>query len=472
MAASHTVRRAIERGWDDLLRAQTEEWAKYWYNSDIVIDGDEVATRALRFCTYHVLIATPRNDERVSIGAKTLSGPGYKGHVFWDTELFMVPLLTLTQPHLARNLLMYRYHNLQGARNKAKEAGYAGAMFPWESTDTGEETTPRWTHPDSTGQRIRIWTGDNEQHISTDITYAVLQYWQWTGDDEFFTNYGAEIVLDTAVFWASRVEYNATADQYELSQQIGPDEYHENVDNSVFTNSMVRWHLREAMRVREWLRANAPDSAQRLDSALGINDEHVQKWGEIADKMYIPFSEEHRVLEQFEGFMKLQPIDLSHWKPRVSNMDWILGHGPTQGIMVIKQADVVMLMALLGEKVGTPEELRRNWDFYYPIVDHGSSLSPAMHAWVAARLGLMHEAYDMFIHAATIDLEDNKGNVRDGIHAAAAGGLWQSIVFGFAGVQVKNGELTVDPKFPDHWRSVRFRVWVRGEQKEIHIGAE
>ena len=204
-----TLRQAYQAGYESLKQAHDSAWADYWDKLDIIIEGDEVAQLAVRFCTYHFLIATPIHEDKVSIAAKTLSGFGYKGHVFWDTELFIVPPLTLSNPELAQRLLMYRYHNLKGARNKAKKNGYQGAMFPWESTDTGEETTPSWTHPHPiTGERVRIWTGDNEQHISSDIAYAILQYWRWRGDDKWFAKYGAEIVLDTARFW--KVAWNIT----------------------------------------------------------------------------------------------------------------------------------------------------------------------------------------------------------------------------------------------------------------------
>ena len=190
-----------------IFESHTDEWTKYWNIADIQIKGDETAQLGVRFATYHVLIASPRDDDDVNIGAKTLSGFGYKGHVFWDTELFMLPPLILTLPHIARNLLMYRYKRLEGARQKAKDNGFKGAMFPWESTDTGFETTPKWTDPiPPDNERIRIWTGEIELHISSDIAYGILQYWKWTRDDGFLTQYGAEIVLDTAVFWASRVE--------------------------------------------------------------------------------------------------------------------------------------------------------------------------------------------------------------------------------------------------------------------------
>jgi kojibiose phosphorylase len=419
-----------------------------------------------------VLIASPRVDERVSIGAKTLSGFGYKGHVFWDTELFILPPLTLLQPDLTRRMLMYRYHNLAGARHKAQEAGYEGAMFPWESTDTGEETTPRWTNPHPvTGERVRIWTGDNEQHISTDIAYAVLHFWRNTGEDGWFADYGAEIVLDTAKFWGSRAEYNADKARYELRQQIGPDEYHENVDNSVFTNRMVQWHLQQAFIVLDWLKAQQPAAYERLVAALDLSAERLAHWQTVMAQLWIPMSAEGGgVFEQFEGFFdRLKPTNFEDYTPRTANMDWIMGHAKTQRTRIIKQADVVMLMALLGHELGDAAFLKRNWELYYPICDHGSSLSPSMHAWVAARLGYAAEAYDLFMYAATMDLDDQKGNVRDGIHAACCGGVLQAVIYGFCGLTIENGALKTQPALPTHWRRVAFTVHYQGKLHAIDL---
>lgn len=460
---------ALASGYDELKANHIRAWADYWEHMDIVIEGDEVAQQAIRFCTYHVLIALPRHEERVSIAAKSLSGFGYKGHVFWDAELFMIPPLSLSYPSAAKRLFMYRYHNLQGARNKAQLADYAGAMFPWESTDTGEETTPQWANDaDASGMKARIWTGDNEQHISSDITYGVLQYWEWTGDDEWFAHYGAEIVLDTAKFWGSRAEYDPENDRYELRMQIGPDEYHENIDNSFFTNRLVIWHLQWAIGVWKWLESIYPDDAQRLKTQLDIQAEHLERWRDIAQKMYLPSKD--GIFEQFEGFFdKLQAHDIEDYTPRTTNLDWIIGREKTQSLQVIKQADVVMIMALLGEELGDTDLLRRNWDFYSTIVDHGSSLSPSIHAWVAARLGLIDIAYDLFIYSATIDLNDHRGNVRDGIHAASCGGVWQAVVLGFCGLQITANGLITDPHLPEHWREVRFKVQYRGKPTEIVI---
>ena len=231
-----------------LLAAHGAVWDELWQDCDVEIEGDRTAQLAIRYNLFQLLVAAPRHDDRVSIPAKTLSGFAYRGHVFWDTEIFIVPFLAFTQPKIARNLLSYRYHTLDGARRKAREAGYEGAMFAWESASTGDEVTPRWV-PGSDGNPVRIWCGDIELHINTDVAYGVWQYWQATGDDDWMQRQGAEIILDTAVFWGSRVEWNAVRNCYEISDVIGPDENHDHVDNNAFTNRMVQWHLETALSV-------------------------------------------------------------------------------------------------------------------------------------------------------------------------------------------------------------------------------
>lgn len=472
-----TLQAAAAKGYPALKQEHDLEWGKYWEAAGIEIEGDEVAQRAVRFCTYHLLIAAPRHEQQVSIGAKALSGSGYKGHVFWDSELFMLPLFTVTLPELARRLLAYRHFTLPAARKKAVELSCRGALFPWESTDTGEETTPKWSQPqEESGKRIRIWTGEKEQHIVSDVAYAVIQFWDWSGDDDWFAAQGAEIVLDTAVFWATRVEHNLQAGRYELTEQIGPDEYHENVSNSAFTNRMIVWHMAQARRVWSWLRENRPLDAARLGGALSIDEPLLQKWEDIERTMYVPRVklEIGEVLEEFSGFFdQLEPLPLERYHPRTDNIDLVIGHDALTRARVVKQADVVMLIALLGNELGDGGFLRRNWDTYYPINDHGSSLSPAVHARVAARLGIEEEAYNLFIRGATLDLDDNKGNVSDGIHAASCGGVWQAVVFGFCGLELTpEGPRIVDPRLPRHWRSVKFNVSYRGRTVPIHVSSQ
>ncbi len=459
-SALHMLHEA--NNFDYELNSHKFVWQKYWETTDIQIEGDELAQVGIRFTTYQILIAAPVNGIDASIGAKTLSGYGYAGHVFWDTELFMMPPLTLTHPDLARNLLMYRYRRLDGARQKAQENGYEGAMFPWESTDTGLETTPIWTEPKPPdGRRIRIYTGEIEIHISSDIAYGILQYWRWTGDDKFMRDYGAEIVLDTAVFWGSRAE--PTERGYEMTDVIGPDEYHEHVNNNVFTNRMAQWHLSEALNLLDWLKDNANDDYIRLVEQLDLSDERLNLWRDVIDKIVIPFDEEKQLHVQFEGFFDLEYIPVMKYSPRVGGIWDYLGHERALASQVLKQADVVMLMALLGEEVGSREVMLNNFHTYYERCDHGSSLSPAMHAWVAARLGLMDIATEMMEHAVLIDLEDNKGNVHQGIHGAASGGAWQMIVFGFCGLHIKDGQPVISPNLPEYWKSVTFSVRYHGK---------
>ena len=244
-----------EFAWDGAYREHVAAWEKEWEISDVVIEGDDLAQNSIRFNLYQLLIAAPRSDERVSIGAKTLSGYGYRGHSFWDTEIFMLPFFTYTRPEIAKNLLSYRYHNLAGARKKARENGFKGAQFPWESAAEGEEVTPTWL-PGQTDrtQLVRIWTGDIEIHVSSDIVYALWRYWQMTGDDAFLCERGAEIILETARFWASRAEWNAAAGRFEYTNVIGPDENHDRINNNAYTNCFARWNLLTAIRLVDWLR--------------------------------------------------------------------------------------------------------------------------------------------------------------------------------------------------------------------------
>jgi trehalose/maltose hydrolase-like predicted phosphorylase len=275
--------------------------------------------------------------------------------------------------------------------------------------------------------------------------------------------------LDTAVFWGSRVE--AKNGRYEISQQIGPDEYHENIDNSVFTNRMVVWHLQHALMLLDWLKANAPQDHARLSEALKLTETRLAHWRDVIEKMYIPFDEEKQIHIQFPGFFDMEFIPVPLYEPRTTSVQAILGHKRSIQTQVIKQADVVMMMALLGDDLGASREVMlNNWNTYYPRTDHGSSLSPAMHAWVAAMLGLDELAYHLFEHAAHIDLKDNKGNVRDGMHGAACGGLIQALLFGFCGLKIgADGELSVSPNLPAHWREVTFTVYYRGQPRTFTV---
>ncbi|GAB4280217.1 MAG: hypothetical protein Fur0025_08020 [Oscillatoriaceae cyanobacterium] len=468
------------------LRAAHEEaWAAVWEDCDITIEGDIRAQLAVRYNLFQLLISAPTQDDRVSIPAKSLSGFAYKGHIFWDTEIFILPLFTLTQPQIARNLLSYRYHTLPGSRRKAQASGYPGAAIAWESATTGDEVTPRWIlAADPDADPIRIWCGDRELHITTDVAYGVWQYWRATGDDQWMRNYGAEIILDTAIFWGTRVEWNGKREQYEIRSVIGPDEYHDRVDNNTFTNRMVQWHLETALAVWQWLETFHPEKLPELEAKLDLKEDRRHRWADIARRLWVLYDPQTGLVEQCEGFFTLEDINLADYEPRSRSMQAILGIEGANKRQVLKQPDVLMLLYLLrsigsrggGQKLNWDEKiLAKNWDYYAPRTDHtyGSSLGPAIHGILACDLEQPAAAYEHFMRAAMVDLEDVRLNAADGIHAASAGGVWQATVFGFGGLKLPDGEShpTAKAHLPPGWTRLKYKVKWRGQSYEFDFSA-
>ena len=448
-----------------LLDAHRQSWKAVWQHSDIEIEGDRTAQLAVRYNLFQLFIGASADNDRVSIPAKTLSGFGYRGHAFWDTEIFTLPFFTFTQPAIARSLLTYRYHTLAGARRKAAHSGYAGAMFAWESAITGDEVTPEWaTATDPYAETVRIWCRDREIHLSADIAYAIWQYWQITGDDTWLRDYGAEIILDTARFWMSRLEWHEKQERYELCGVIGADEYHEQVNNNAFTNRMVQWHLEKAVAVYVWLQHSFPDRAVALAQQLQLTPELLLRWQTAIAQIYIPDDATTGLIEQFEGFFELKDINLSDYEPRDRSMQAVLGIDETNQRQVLKQPDVLMLLYLMRDVQAISDDvLQKNWDYYAPRTDitYGSSLTPAIHAILAARLGAA-DAYQQFMKAAMVDLDNNRGNTTDGIHAASAGGVWQAAVFGFGGIELKDNGPVARPHLPATWTRLKFKLHWRG----------
>lgn len=469
-AALEQLHTATAQGYPALRAANARAWVNEWQKCNITIEGDDEADLALRYSLFQLLIAAPRDDDRVSIPAKTLSGFGYRGHVFWDTEIFLLPFFTCTRPDIARNLLAYRYHTLPGARRKAQAAGYEGAMIAWESAATGDETTPRWVPGPQGEELVRIWCGDIELHINADVAYAVHTYWRITGDATFMRDYGAEIILDTARFWGSRAEWNAAASRYEISDVIGPDEYHDHVDNNAFTNQMARWNLQTALDVLAWLRATAPAQAAALAERLDLTPARLEHWADVIARLYTGYDPETGLIEQFAGFFARRDLDQTALEPRAQSVQALFGIEETQTYQVLKQPDVLMLLYLLPELYNR-EILIANWEYYTPRTDlsYGSSLGPAIQAALAARLGHSEEAYRHFIHAARTDLQDARGNTAEGLHAATAGGLWQAVVFGFAGLTLTDKAYTLKPQLPSHWKRVRFTFTWQGKPIQVDL---
>ena len=465
-------RLADEPSYSTLFAAHIAAWEQVWQDSDIIIEGDRKAQLSIRYNLFQVLAAAPRHDDRVSIPPKTLSGFAYSGHIFWDTEIFILPFLTLTQPALARNLLTYRYHTLDGARRKAKEAGYSGAMYAWESATTGDEVTPRWV-PGKNGEQIRIWCGDIEVHISTDVAYATWNYWRHTGDDEWMRDYGAEIILDTAAFWQSRVEWNPQRNSYDIRDVIGPDENHDRVDNNAFTNLMAQWHLQSALMLWNWLHQAYPDTAEQLAIKLNLGTERFESWASIAKNIYVNQDSETGLMEQFEGFFQLEDINWADYETRTTSMQGLLGIEATSQRQILKQPDVLMLFYLLRD-VYDRKTLQTNWDYYNPRTDHtyGSSLGPAIHAILACDLNHPQEAYTHFMRSALVDLEDVRRNAAEGIHAASAGGVWQAVIFGFAGIRMTQFGPVACPNLPSGWTRLKFRLQWCNEWYEFDLQPE
>jgi len=466
-AAQRCLDAVLARGVDAAIAEHVAAWARRWHTARIDVEGNADDARALHFATYHMIAAANPEDERVSIGARGLTGEAYKGHVFWDTEMYVHPFFTLTHPPTARALLMYRYHTLGAARERAARLGYRGALFAWESADTGEETAPAFAlAPD--GTVIRIRSGELEHHIDAAIAHAAWEYWRTTGDDDFLVGAGAEILLEIARFWASRGGWEADG-LYHIRHVIGPDEYHEDVDDNAYTNVMAAWCLERGARVARILGRRWPDRWRELSRALGVTPAEVEEWRRIAGAVYTGYDPRTGLFEQFQGYFGLEEIDIAAYEPREAPMDVLLGRERTQRSKVIKQADVVLLIHLLWNRI-RPHVREANFRYYEPRCGHGSSLSPGIHAVVAARLGDIGTAERYFRQTAAIDLADNMGNAAGGVHIGALGSLWQAAIFGFAGLRRVGRWPVFDPHLPNGWNALRFRILWRGRTLRITMG--
>ena len=453
------VTAARRRGVTALLADHQEAWEKRWHSADIEIGGDEGLQRALRFALYHLLIAAPPEDIDVSIAPKALSGEWYQGHVFWDTEIFMLPFFVHAQPQLARQLLLYRARRLEQARERAVAQGYRGALWPWESADSGMEETPdTWVNFD--GTVLPVYNAKREHHIACDIVYGIHLYHVHTGDEEFMLDYGLPMVLETARFWASRVSHDEATDSYEIKQVIGPNEFQEGVDNNSYTNAMARWTLRYACGLCKDFSQKHSGEMQRIAGEIHLSEEEIRSWERIADRIVLLMGSDG-LLEEFEGYFGRRDVTITEWDEHgmpVWPADVLLRD--VKETQLIKQADVVLLLYLLSDQFPLDVE-RVNFEYYEPRTTHKSSLSIASYAILASELGDTGKAYRYLRRVANSDLENIRGNTELGVHAAELGGTWQIVVRGLAGVRVRGGVLSVDPRLPEHWQGMRFRTWFR-----------
>ena len=461
-----------KKGFKKLLKQHEEASKEIFEQHQIEIEGDEQVNRALNWCITQLTNSAILIDEQSSIGAKGLHGEGYKGHVFWDTEIFMLPFFIYTYPKIAKKLLMYRYNTLKGAKENARASDYKGARYAWESAGDGNEVTPKWG-VDYNGKKVRIWTGDIEYHISADIALSIYHYYRATCDEEFFVHYGCEIIFNTALFWESRLEYNQGKDRYEITDVIGPDEFHEHVDNNVYTNFLAGWNLNYAIEAYGLLRKMNPEKAQDLFQELEITEENLLRWEEMAKKMYLPKAPKGNVIEQFEGYFKLKeyPI-LAHDDKGMPLWPEKVDLGNLNDTTLIKQPDLLMLMYLMPEHF-EEEVIKDNYDFYEQRTMHKSSLSPCIHSLLGISVHEYKHAYEYFKKTLFTDLHDNQGNTALGLHAAAAGGAWLSAVMGFGRFFIdKTNTVNFDPWIPDNWDSLKYNIIWRGCRIRITVTHE
>lgn len=460
-----------ESGYEEEKKAHIECWNKIWQDIDINIEGDNTAQRGLRFNLYQLASLAYEEDDRVSIAAKGMHGEGYKGHVFWDTEIFMMPFFTYTKPEISRSLLMYRYNTLEGARRNACLGGYKGARYPWEAADEGLEETPKWGYDDERNF-TRIYTGDEEFHINSDIVYAMFEYFRASGDKNFLLKYGLEIILETAKFWQSKLEYNSEADMYEINCVIGPDEFHLHVDNNAFTNYMAKWSLRKTLEFIDWAKKEDIGAFNDLCCKLDVSEADFKSWDNMLSKIYIPITNERKLIEQFEGYFELSDIVICEYDENGMPLWPELNGEPFSTTQLIKQADVIQLFLLLHDEFDD-ETIKNNYQYYERRTMHKSSLSQAIYSIIGLAVGDTHNAYKYFIKTLYTDLSDNQGNTDIGLHAASTGGAWLCAVYGFGGFSIdKTDIVNINPWIPEHWNEMKFSIMWKGSRLRIEVTQE
>ncbi len=437
---------ARHHGWDGLLAQQRAYLDDFWDRADVEIEGDTELQLAVRFGLFHTLQAGARAEQR-AIAAKGLTGPGYDGHAFWDTETFVLPVLTYTVPHAARDALRWRYLTLELAKERATSLGLAGAAFPWR-TIRGQERSGYWP------------AGTAAFHVNADIADAVVRYQAASDDDEFASADGLELLVETARLWRSLGHHDA-AGRFRIDGVTGPDEYSAIADNNVYTNLMAERNLREAFK--------AVGRHPKRAAELGVDEEEAASWRDAAQATFIPYDKELGVHPQAESFTEHEPWDFEATAPEQYPL---LLHFPYFDLyrkQVVKQADLVLALQLRGDAF-SDEQKARDFDYYERLTVRDSSLSACTQAVLAAEVGHLELAYDYLCEAALIDLDDLQHNTRDGLHIASLAGTWIAAVAGFGGMRDHDGILSFAPRLPQALTRLTFRLCVRGQRLLVEVG--
>lgn len=456
------VKRAHEKGFEVLLQQQADAWAAKWEEADIRIQGDVAAQQGIRFNIFQLYQTYTGEDERLNIGPKGFTGEKYGGSTYWDTEAYCFPFyLATADQHVARNLLVYRYRHLQKAIENAEKLGFSGgaALYPMV-TMNGEECHNEW---EITFEEI---------HRNGAIAYAIHDYIRYTGEKEYLTEYGAEVLLGIARFWAQRVHFSQPKQQYVIHGVTGPNEYENNVNNNWYTNYIAAWCLRFAGEAMQYVKEAAPEQYSILVGRTAFREqEELRRWAEIAGNMHFPADEQLGIYLQQEGYLEkelLTAADLpAAQRPINQNWSWdrILRS------CFIKQADVLQGMYFFEDHF-TEEDIRRNYDFYEPRTVHESSLSPCVHAILAARLRKEEKAYEMYLRTARLDLDDYNNDTEDGCHITSMAGAWMAVVKGFGGMRVFDDTLQFSPMIPSQWNAYAFKLRFRGALLQVKVTKE
>lgn len=455
-------------GYDCVKEKHLARWQFLWKESDMIIEGDDKAQIGIRFSIYHLLNSAPYHSSSISYPARSLSGQDHRGSIFWDTEIFITPFFTYSMPEIAKNMLIYRYKTLDGARRKAVRLGYKGAYYAWESHETGDEKChSRVFRYADTGRLMVNHFWDAQIHVSADIAYCIWQYYETTGDLEFLFNFGAEIVFEIARFFTSRVIWNKQMRKYVIKGVIGPDEYHEMIDNNAFTNAMAKESIVIALKVLELMKCTNNGRYDQLSRKIALTEDEIDRWKETKEKLFIQEPDEATgIIEQFSGYFKLENCSVKEALSRRIKPGEYLGgkKGICAKTQINKQADVIMYLYLLRDRF-SDEVKKENWLFYEPRTEHGSSLSTMAYALVAADIGMLEWSYKYFLHSAFMDLEARGVYSNHGVHPCSLAGAWLTIVNGYSGITA--GEKSIKwrkPHIPEKWKKISFKIKWHGTE--------
>ncbi len=465
----------IEKGYDVLLKEHRDVLINMWKYAKIDIKGTSLEEEtAICFAQYHLFGMMPYEDMKLSVAAKGLTGEGYKGHVFWDTEIFILPFFLYTFPQKARHLLEFRYHGLAGARAKAIDYGYEGAMFPWEVARDGDEQTPLYAALNiHTGKANKVWSGIKEHHVTADIVYAMWKYYTYTNDERFMLDYGYQVIFEAAIFWYSRASYNEEKKQYEILDIIGPDEYTEHIDNNAYTNYMAYFCVKVAKKLANELKIKNLAVFEEMNRNLQL-EIRLKQWNDFLDKIYLPIPNQDNIIPQDDTFLSKKVLDnIDYYKQCDEKQAILLDYSRDEVVdmQVLKQADVVMLLNLFPHLFSN-EVIKENVIFYENRTIHDSSLSYCAHVQALANIGETDKAFKFFKKALEIDMNDNPSDSTDGIHSASLGGIWSSVILGFAGVSHGQNYIEISPKLPSNWEAMSFYMNIKGVYVKISISKE